>query len=283
MELEERIRSFREISSKENRDLLWMIQNSALSEKMIPEFHFNPWFPSDLDFLFRTLKSGSATQNPIQPNPLLGKYAEQLFLQALLLHPKVQVLANHIPIRNEGQSIGEIDFLIRYQEQYIHLEFALKYYIKSQESEKLIGPNARDEWSKKREKLISKQISLANRHRSNLPLSLQEIKWEEKALVFGAIFTLIETRAQEFRNWAIRQKDLTYLEEKAAYFSSVDSKLDWIFPFAENPDLQAIQVLEEKFSALKKAKLLVLYDQKKIPISWGFILPNEWPSEFNLT
>src|SRR5690606_35802865 len=62
----------------------------------------------------------------------LGKYAESLLNIYFKNCKEFELLANNIQLIKENKTIGEIDFLLKdlIKEEYIHLEFALKYYLK---------------------------------------------------------------------------------------------------------------------------------------------------------
>src|SRR5690554_5676651 len=84
----------------------------------------------------------------------LGKYAEELLVIYFKQHNSYHLLGNNIQLIEDNKTIGEIDFLLKDQitQEYIHLEFALKYYLKVQWKGQLIflGPNVNDQLRKKK-------------------------------------------------------------------------------------------------------------------------------------
>ncbi len=77
-----------------------------------------------------------------------------------------EVLVYNLPIREGKQTLGEIDFILKdvTTEQIIHVELTYKFYIintgVSDPMHQLIGPNKRDAFFMKMEKIKNKQFSL---------------------------------------------------------------------------------------------------------------------------
>ena len=59
----------------------------------------------------------------------LGLYYEQLWQFVLAQTPDIQLLATNLPIRDGGQTLGELDLLFRDREGVHHLELAVKFYL----------------------------------------------------------------------------------------------------------------------------------------------------------
>lgn len=99
-----------------------------------------------------------------EEEPRLGKRAEQflLFQLAKLGFP---VLASNMQIQKNSNTIGEIDAIIVENDLPLHLEVCYKFYlydphIKGSEIDKWIGPNRRDSFKQKLDKLKNKQFPL---------------------------------------------------------------------------------------------------------------------------
>jgi hypothetical protein len=77
-----------------------------------------------------------------------------------------EVLVFNLPIREGKQTLGEIDFILKEiaTEQIIHVELTYKFYIIdpniSEPMHQLIGPNKRDAFFMKMEKIKNKQFAL---------------------------------------------------------------------------------------------------------------------------
>lgn len=64
---------------------------------------------------------------------------------------------------NKGRStLGELDFLFTVDDELVHLEIAVKFYMGVEKAGSFIwyGPDSRDHWHAKREKLLTHQLSL---------------------------------------------------------------------------------------------------------------------------
>lgn len=102
----------------------------------------------------------------IKSNFVLGKRMES-FLELQLKHTEEYKLLNaNIQIHREKITLGELDFLIKdlLQDQVIHLEMVYKFYVYDPalegELEGWIGPNRKDTFLQKAEKIKSRQFPL---------------------------------------------------------------------------------------------------------------------------
>lgn len=104
------------------------------------------------------------TPTPIPTKLRLGHQVEQVFLQLLESHPDYTILAHSLQIKRNKQTIGELDFLVRYKEQLYHIELSCKFYLIdpsiTESIHCLVGPNRSDAFFKKIEKTQQKQLPL---------------------------------------------------------------------------------------------------------------------------
>ncbi len=114
----------------------------------------------------------------------VGYYFEALVQILLESAEAVSDVEHGIQICENGATLGEIDFLYRRNGELHHLEVALKFYLYSPDVElcgsHLLGPNARDTFERKRDRLFRKQIPLGKERFSDVR--------ESRLLVKGAIF-----------------------------------------------------------------------------------------------
>ena len=105
------------------------------------------------------------------PTPLpqkirLGHQMEHVCKQLLDHNQDYEVLLHNLPIREGKQTIGEIDFILRKKttQQLIHVELTYKFYIIdpkiSEPIHQLMGPNKRDMFFTKMEKIKNNQFAL---------------------------------------------------------------------------------------------------------------------------
>ena len=103
---------------------------------------------------------------PIPENLRLGHQIEYLCKQLLEHSLLYEILVYNLPIRQEKQTLGEVDFILKdlKTEQIIHVELTYKFYIIdldiSEPLHQLIGPNKRDAFFMKMEKIKNKQFAL---------------------------------------------------------------------------------------------------------------------------
>ena len=104
------------------------------------------------------------TPTPIPTKLRLGHQVEHVFIQNLESHPDYTILAHSLQIKRNKQTIGELDFLVRYKEQLYHIELSCKFYLIdpsiTESIHCLVGPNRSDAFFKKIEKTQQKQLPL---------------------------------------------------------------------------------------------------------------------------
>ena len=97
----------------------------------------------------------------------LGRYYERLWQFALQAAPDVQLLAAGLPVRQAGQTLGELDLLLRDDQGTHHLELAIKLYLGPEQAagddaDNWLGPASEDRLGLKLEHLRRHQLPLAS-------------------------------------------------------------------------------------------------------------------------
>lgn len=114
---------------------------------------------------------------PIPENLRLGHQIEVVCKQLLDHSLQYEVLVYNLPIREGKQTLGEIDFILKdvATEQIIHVELTYKFYIINPDIKEplhqLIGPNKRDTFFMKMEKIKNKQFALLHSEAGTTALS----------------------------------------------------------------------------------------------------------------
>lgn len=94
----------------------------------------------------------------------LGKEMEWHLLAHLQNNPAIEKIHHgiqRIDPHNPSRTLGEIDFLILHQEMgWVHLEFAIKFYLYCEISQQFLGPRKKDRLKNKLSKLFEKQLRL---------------------------------------------------------------------------------------------------------------------------
>lgn len=108
----------------------------------------------------------SIKRQPIPENIRLGHKMELVFQQCLASQEQYTFLYSNIKIKKDKITLGEIDFLVenRQTRQVVHVELTYKFYIISTDITnpiyQLVGPNKRDMFFAKMEKLKNSQLPL---------------------------------------------------------------------------------------------------------------------------
>lgn len=132
-----------------NTSPLWKNQQFGLQQFEFPEVNLNTIGSVDLPVNLR-----------------LGHQMEYVFKHLISASDRYEVLLNNILIEEGKIRVGELDFILRDLEtgKHVHVELAYKFYIINPEiSEpiyRLMGPNKRDMFYTKLDKLKEKQLPL---------------------------------------------------------------------------------------------------------------------------
>ncbi|MCO1335447.1 DUF1853 family protein [Microbulbifer sp. OS29] len=100
-------------------------------------------------------------RNKSKPTNRLGIYFERLWLFAFLHHPDYELLHHNLPLRQNGRTLGELDFVVRHLPSHCceHWEMAVKFYL--QLPDKIwIGPGLKDRLDIKLARMSSHQLPL---------------------------------------------------------------------------------------------------------------------------
>lgn len=145
---------------------------------------------------------------PIPQNIRLGHQMEYVFKQLVEHCSAYEILLHNLPIRKGKQTLGEIDFILKESNtgQLIHVELTYKFYIINPEiSEpihRLMGPNRRDMFFTKMEKIKNEQFPLVHSEEGTKALSINDIYASEithQACYKAQLFTPFNAENSSFR------------------------------------------------------------------------------------
>ncbi len=143
-------------------------------------------------FEFPTIATDTFRQKPIPTNRRLGHQMEYVFQQLLEHDPSYAVILNNLPIKNEKRTLGEIDFILRdlKTEKLLHVELTYKFYIIdpdiSEPIHRLMGPNRRDMFFTKMEKIKNEQFPILHSEEGVAALRARDI--DVKSIIHQACF-----------------------------------------------------------------------------------------------
>lgn len=160
------------------RDLAWTLLSPALLQLgSLPLRH--PLAASDWaaqperlrDWLLQQERDSQPLQGWLNEgrSRRLGHYYERLWQFALQHAPGVKLLAANLPIRQHGQTLGELDLLLRDADGVHHLELAIKLYLGPEhddghDAQHWLGPGSQDRLGMKLQHLLQHQLPLASSH-----------------------------------------------------------------------------------------------------------------------
>ena len=224
----------------------------------------------------------------------LGHLYEDALAVMLKSTPRYDCLAQGVQIRQDaGHTLGELDFLVRdlVSNQLIHLELAVKFYlaVETESGVLLPGPDARDNYFRKLEKMRSHQLTLAKKFRGLLPEKFQEEEIVVQQLVHGCVFNHVHTSKpveEEFLNPNGRRGKWLHAQDCADYFAK-DTRLEIIPKPLWPVPLEIMEEIElerwkpdEKIDRCVLVRAIVRADSgegaEKLPY---FIAPNRYPFE----
>lgn len=214
----------------------------------------------------------------------LGKYVEFLFEKHFEHATDIRLIQHNTQIQGNNSTIGEIDYLLAIDEEVIHVELAIKFYLcykNPQNPEHWIGPNAKDNLANKLAK-NNHAFSLTKNETFQHNWLQQPTHWQW--LIKGCWF-FRPSQKQEFLATAnpsgelgiwIHAKEVNVLAEDDEY--DIPTKLAWIQP-TNNIATKLNKKELEKHIATHFTK------SKRAVMVWNLttltricIVNNEWPS-----
>lgn len=176
----------------------------------------------------------------------LGHQMEQVFLQFVEASSQYDILLHKLPIKRHNRTIGEIDFILQDVKtaQILHIELTYKFYIIdtaiSEPIHQLIGPNRRDMFFTKLEKIKQRQFPLSHTAEGREALQqrgIDDAKIEHQCCFKGQLF--VPFKASEIyirplnkacvQGYWIKFDDFN-VEEFRGYSYYIPYKSEWVVP-----------------------------------------------------
>ncbi|MDQ2078012.1 DUF1853 family protein [Marinimicrobium sp. ABcell2] len=238
----------------------------------------------------------------INPSNRLGLYFESLWRFYLQHHPDWTLLSHNLQVEKAGRTLGAFDFLCRYQDQYWHLELAVKLYLGLPGSnepsrwDQWWGPNANDRLDIKLARLTSHQLPLSQTDDGKEILSRfteREVPWRRGLVLRGYYFypggtnlaPPAEAHSQHQRgSWWHLTRFLPQLD--GAYWYPLARK-EWLAPAqlrAEQVPLTGAAMTKELMQTVGgTGRPVLLAKMQQRDLGWHeqervFVVPDYWPS-----
>ncbi|OWJ91866.1 cobalt chelatase [Pseudomonas sp. A46] len=291
------------------RDLAWaLLSPPLLSQSPWRQRHpltASDWArrPGDLaDWLLRLDRQPAPLESWLAqaPNRRLGLYYERLWQFALHQSPGVELLAANLPIRIGGQTLGELDLLLRDAEGVHHLELAIKLYLgprhgDGQDPADWIGPGSHDRLDLKLDHLSQHQLPLSAGPESRAALALLDAGDASAELWLGGYLFYpwpgdctaprgVNPRHLKGR-W-VRLQDLgDFLQAADSGHWQVLPRRAWLAPAACAPDecwtTEAVEHWQGQLQPDSPAQLLVRLDDdgtgRRQEVERIFVVGDRWP------
>lgn len=130
------------------------------------------------------LKNSDFKFQSIDTNLRLGMFVEQVIFQAIEKDIQFEIITKNLQIIKDGVTLGELDCILKNESQLIHLEIVYKFYlldptISDNQIECWIGPNKKDSFKEKLNKLRDKQFPLLHKDKTKEVLCQLQLATEE--------------------------------------------------------------------------------------------------------
>ena len=207
------------------------------SDAIFQSLLVSPLLVGDLPIANRFNRAGLVAPTvPVELNfnQKLGHLYEDALAAVFASSSDIELVEQNLQIQeNIHSTVGELDFLIRDANGTLtHLELATKFYlaVKTEHGIAFPGPDARDNYDRKIQRLLSHQLILTQRHKANLPPAYQNADILVKQLIYGCLFDHVSATklsSPRFSNLNCRRGKWLHHVELAEHFPN-DTQFDLI-------------------------------------------------------
>ncbi|HSG03532.1 MAG TPA: DUF1853 family protein [Marinobacterium sp.] len=225
----------------------------------------------------------------------LGLQFEQILKIYLRYQSQVTDIESNIPVRKDKITLGEADLLLRFKEQWWHIEVALKFYLRQPGVEGLAGyygPNRRDRFDIKWQHMVNHQTQVLQQESAEPILAARNINTVRRAvLVKGWLFQHPDDHRAERpapinphhqRGWWVHNTELplwlSCQPSNATYL--VVEKPYWLYPLGSiaKPALNGRQLLNLLRDRTFPAQVWVVLGtgRSRQLLSRGYVVSDGW-------
>ena len=136
-------------------------------------------------FEFPSVDLSTLTTQKIPTNRRLGHQMEFVFQRLISNSELYSIILHNLPVKDDKRTVGEIDFILKNieSERLIHIELTYKFYIIdnsiSEPIHRLMGPNRRDMFFTKMQKIKNHQFELLHSPAGKKALQSKNVNSEE--------------------------------------------------------------------------------------------------------
>lgn len=279
------------------RDLLWVVNSPSLLGDFIQHGdapHYSSLSASQIDgdrLLREVLNSFAAKRNLRR----VGHYFECLIRYWLTEIRGLELMVHGEPIRQDGRTLGEIDFIFRdEQARLTHWEVAVKFYLfnamDSVDASHLIGPNTRDTFERKVTRLFTHQLELGRNHFPNVQQHAAFLKGQicypltqsETPVPIGNLPS--ELASDHGKSLYLASNQLPSLHDLGDAELAIMRKPFWLSSHVKQADAmdidQVIAVMTHHFERSTSPVLLSCRStkpQNELPWDRVFVVHSSWP------
>jgi len=240
-----------------------------------------------------------------QKDRRLGRYFETLWYHWLMHHPDYQLLAHNLQVIIDGETLGELDFIVRDRrsDEVIHIEVAVKFYLGIGDTRQMRnwhGPGLKDRLDKKVAHLKGRQTCIGQDERIRQWLQRQGLVIDRCAVILKgrlyypahqfpdiddlsllADYAPAESSRQHLRSWWYRKSEFALkISERERFYPLINQ--GWLQRIPTNEldkKLSKKELFQSESSGLFR---LPLHLQRCNPHhSWSraFLTDDQWGSK----
>ncbi|MEX1192223.1 MAG: DUF1853 family protein [Brumimicrobium sp.] len=281
---------FKQNTNRYVKDLYWLLFSACplnseskllVNLPLFPDEILKEWKKDSLDYFLDLEKHPNDLIRFVNrpKNNRLGFYAESLLSYFFQTFPKVELLLQNFQLVENKKTLGEIDFIIKWNNRILHLECAVKYYLYNDKSDVLdmsnwVGPNGKDTLARKINKVVNHQLPLLNNKQLTTFNASQEI--ESYLFLKGSFFMNTNLRC----DWLNKSNVGNYYFESELNFDELSDLIElkkpyWMSELDDGHDMGGVEVINKAhiLSTVKKRPMLI----KELKNKAFFIVANNWP------
>lgn len=274
-------------------NLVWVLASPDIA----PEAPL-PWLPENRRVQLARYFSLPQVKNQLEPqllnqlqqlhNHRLGAYFECLWRFVFTHHPDYQLLAHNLPLREDGKTLGELDFVVHYlpEEKIEHWEVAVKFYL--QVADSWVGPGLRDRLDIKLARTRDHQLPIIHQPKVQPLLREQGIEIQRQwTLMPGRRFSPLGSAPTHAGYWWTDWPGFLHTFAGKPWHWLQLPKQSWLSPCAPihaSPPADLTGAASEVTAKLHaRGPLCVAAVDKHREVTRGFIVPDDWASRAQLT